>query len=97
MFLAILNGSMKTALKYLLLFKKLMSLRQTDVDITDFIDEADRRVIESLAFIKNEEIQKIVDEIAEGTITQQEAIDQTNDVNNQYDAQYYDDSRKKNS
>ena len=71
------------------------NLAQTDADITDFIDNADRRVIDSLDLLKNTQLQYIADDLAEGNISQQEAIDGTDKINKQYDAQYYANYRKK--
>ena len=71
------------------------NLKQTDLDLTDFIDKADERVVKSIDFLKNTRIQYIADDLAEGTISQQEAKDLTDDINNQYDAQYYTDYRAK--
>ena len=71
------------------------NLAQTDADITDFINKADARVIDSIDFLKNTQLQYIADDLAEGNISQQEATDGTNKINKQYDAQYYANYRKK--
>jgi hypothetical protein len=71
------------------------NLKQTSDDMIEFIKKADDRVIDSIDQIKNDEIQKIADEYAEGKISQQDSIDQTDDVNNLYDAQYYTNYRQK--
>ena len=72
------------------------NLRQTDVDITDFIDKSDDLVIESIDKIKNDEIQVIDDAFTDGKIaTQQERDDEVKLITDLYDAQYYADYRAK--
>ena len=69
------------------------NITQMYADITDFLDKADERVVKSLDFIKNAEIQAFEDQYADGTITEQERDDGVDDVKNHYDATYYTDYR----
>lgn len=71
------------------------NLAQTDADLTDFINKADIRVVDSIDLLKNTQLQYIADDLAAGTISQQEATDETNKINKKYDAQYYANYRKK--